>query len=108
MRGVADDQHPVGVPAPDAGQVVGVGDEHPPGRADDVGRDAVVLAKALREEPDPALAAARYERARRGRTQANIVASAGMSGHPITDADPGEALPDAVLHAQLDWTARLP
>lgn len=76
--------------------------------------DAVVLAKALRAGgdagtgTDPAAAAKAYERARRGRTQANIVASAAMSGRPLEDVDPGEPLPDTILHDHLDWARRLP
>lgn len=67
--------------------------------------DAVVLAKALRDHDDVGAAAAAYERARRGRTQANVVASAAMSrpDRPPTDADPGERLSDEALLAQLDW-----
>ncbi|MET0190920.1 MAG: NAD(P)/FAD-dependent oxidoreductase, partial [Pseudonocardia sediminis] len=70
--------------------------------------DAVVLAKALRQDPDVDAALARYERLRRGRTQANVVASAAMSGHPAEGADPGETLPDEVLHAHLDRDRPLP
>ena len=67
--------------------------------------DVVVLAKALRDHDDVGAAAAAYERARRGRTQANVVASAAMSrpDRPPTDADPGERLSDEALLAQLDW-----
>ncbi|MDN5917706.1 MAG: FAD-dependent monooxygenase [Pseudonocardia sp.] len=87
--------------------------------------DAVVLAKALRDSGqghrgpgdhgpgdhgigDPAAAMAVYEPLRRGRTQANVLASAAMSGSPVTGADPGEPLPDPVLHAHLDWARPLP
>jgi 2-polyprenyl-6-methoxyphenol hydroxylase-like FAD-dependent oxidoreductase len=42
--------------------------------------DAVVLAKALRDRPDPAAAFATYERLRRHRVQTNIQVSARMSG----------------------------
>lgn len=70
--------------------------------------DAVVLAKALREDTDVEAALARYEPLRRGRTQANVIAAAAMSGHPPRDADPGETLPDPVLHAHLDWARPLP
>ncbi|MBW0105401.1 NAD(P)/FAD-dependent oxidoreductase [Pseudonocardia sp. KRD291] len=88
--------------------------------------DAVVLAKALRQHGsgqhgpgehgpgkhggigDPAAALAAYERLRRGRTQANVLASAAMSGSPVTGADPGEPLPDRVLHTHLEWARPLP
>ncbi|RZT86045.1 2-polyprenyl-6-methoxyphenol hydroxylase-like FAD-dependent oxidoreductase [Pseudonocardia sediminis] len=70
--------------------------------------DAVVLAKALRQDPAVDAALARHERLRRGRTQANVVASAAMSGHPAEGADPGETLPDEVLHTHLDRDRPLP
>ena len=31
-----------------------------------------------------------------------------MSGRAARDADPGETLPDPVLHAHLDWARPLP
>jgi 2-polyprenyl-6-methoxyphenol hydroxylase-like FAD-dependent oxidoreductase len=75
--------------------------------------DAVVLAKALRDHPDPAGAFTTYEQLRRERVQANISASARMSAPdptkrrttPRPPRSPGT--PDAALTAQLDWHAPL-
>lgn len=71
--------------------------------------DVVVLAKALRDHGDVDDAAAAYERARRGRTQATVLASAATSrpDRPVEGAVPGEQLPDDVLSAQLDWDTPL-
>jgi 2-polyprenyl-6-methoxyphenol hydroxylase-like FAD-dependent oxidoreductase len=67
--------------------------------------DAVVLAKALRDQPDTASAFACYERLRRDRVEANIAASAGMSAPPGSRPPPARspAAQDADLEAQLDW-----
>jgi 2-polyprenyl-6-methoxyphenol hydroxylase-like FAD-dependent oxidoreductase len=48
--------------------------------------DAVILAKSLRDAPDPASAFIRYEQLRRDRVQANITASARMSA-PSSSVD---------------------
>jgi 2-polyprenyl-6-methoxyphenol hydroxylase-like FAD-dependent oxidoreductase len=71
--------------------------------------DAVVLAKALRDQPDPASAFTTYEQLRRERVQANITASARRSvPDPIkrrTASRPPRSpgTPDEALTAQLDW-----
>ncbi|MFP5068235.1 FAD-dependent oxidoreductase [Pseudonocardia nantongensis] len=75
--------------------------------------DAVVLARALhgsdlRDERAVGAALARYQRLRRGRCQANVVASAEMCGSPVPDADPGSRIDDAELHVHLDWGEPLP
>ncbi len=70
--------------------------------------DAVILAKALRDQPgrDPAFAT--YERLRREPVQANIATSAAMSAQraatlPSPRSTPSPAAPAEVLDAQLDW-----
>lgn len=82
--------------------------------------DAVVLAKALRDQkavgdqkvPDHDHAFAIYEQLRRERVQANIAASARLSSPNRPNPAPGQrpstpskslATPDEILNAQLDW-----
>jgi 2-polyprenyl-6-methoxyphenol hydroxylase-like FAD-dependent oxidoreductase len=74
--------------------------------------DAVVLAKALRDNSSTDEALAVYERLRRPRVEANIIASARLSpGRP--QPGPGDARPqpaldeDEELRRQLDWDTPL-
>ncbi|MGH3852906.1 MAG: FAD-dependent oxidoreductase [Pseudonocardiaceae bacterium] len=65
--------------------------------------DAVVLAKALRDMPDPESAFAVYERLRRDRVEANTAASAGMSASPTPADARSSARQSADIEEQLDW-----
>ncbi|WP_433871248.1 FAD-dependent oxidoreductase [Saccharopolyspora sp. CA-218241] len=80
--------------------------------------DAVVLAKALRDAPDPDTALDRYERHRRPRVERNVLASARMSAGPHAER-PAEVarlaercagfpeVDDAALAGSLSWPDRL-
>lgn len=75
--------------------------------------DAVVLAKALRDTPDPGTAFAVYEQHRRPRVEHNITVSGGISRGTHTPARDGSAAPgasrvDGALIRQLAWEAPLP
>lgn len=74
--------------------------------------DAVVLAKALRDLPDPESAFAAYERHRRPRAEHNITVSGGISrgSHTPSRPTPAEARPvepDQALIHQLAWDTAL-
>jgi 2-polyprenyl-6-methoxyphenol hydroxylase-like FAD-dependent oxidoreductase len=71
--------------------------------------DGVVLGKALRDTGDVDAAVALFTRARAGRTQANVVASARHSaaGGPVPDMPPGRSLDEHELAAQLAWASPL-
>ncbi|MGH3769017.1 MAG: FAD-dependent oxidoreductase [Pseudonocardiaceae bacterium] len=76
--------------------------------------DAVILAKSLRDAPDPASAFVVYEQLRRDRVQANIIASARMSapGHPGDRSHPSSAAQrvthiDEAIKTQLHWRTPL-
>lgn len=71
--------------------------------------DGVVLGKALRDTGDVDAAVALFTRARSGRTQHNVVASARASadGGPLPDMPPGCPLDEAELAAQLAWSVPL-
>ncbi|WP_030984413.1 FAD-dependent oxidoreductase [Streptomyces sp. NRRL WC-3744] len=74
--------------------------------------DAVVLAKALRDLPDPRAACAAYERHRRPRTEHNITVSGGLTRGTRTPSRPAPgtappAGPDEQLIRQLAWDAPL-
>jgi 2-polyprenyl-6-methoxyphenol hydroxylase-like FAD-dependent oxidoreductase len=71
--------------------------------------DAVILAKSLRDKPDPASAFVTYEHLRRDRVQANITRSARMSAQsrlawpqlpPATQHAP---VPNEAINTQLQW-----
>ncbi|MFF5014697.1 FAD-dependent oxidoreductase [Streptomyces sp. NPDC001165] len=75
--------------------------------------DAVVLAKALRDTPDPRTAFAVYEQYRRPRVEHNITVSGGISRGTHTPARAGSAAPgaarvDDALIRQLAWETPLP
>lgn len=75
--------------------------------------DAVVLAKALRDTPDPRTAFAVYERHRRPRVERNITVSGGLSRGTHTPSRAGSAAPgatrvDDALIRQLAWETPLP
>ncbi|GHE06254.1 FAD-dependent oxidoreductase [Streptomyces alanosinicus] len=75
--------------------------------------DAVVLAKALRDQPDAPAAFDAYERHRRPRVERNISVSGGISRGSRTPSRPGPVLarptaPDEALIRQLDWDTPLP
>ena len=72
--------------------------------------DALVLGKAVRDRGDLASALDSYERARRGRTQANVVASARMCTGPETlaDAPQGQQIDPAAALSQVRWSEPLP
>ncbi|MGH3433727.1 MAG: FAD-dependent oxidoreductase, partial [Thermocrispum sp.] len=55
--------------------------------------DAVILAKALRDQPDVEHAFTKYEQLRRERVRANIDASARLSGHADTPRDQPSSSP---------------
>jgi 2-polyprenyl-6-methoxyphenol hydroxylase-like FAD-dependent oxidoreductase len=61
--------------------------------------DAVVLAKALRDHPDPAGAFTTYEQLRRERVQANMATSARMSASDPTKREtaPGHLDPEPLM-----------
>ncbi|MEU7413614.1 FAD-dependent oxidoreductase [Streptomyces sp. NPDC042638] len=70
--------------------------------------DAVVLAKALRDLPDPGTAFAQYERHRRPRVEHNITVSGGLSRGTRAPSGPAGATarpagPDERLIRQLAW-----
>ncbi|WP_031024398.1 FAD-dependent oxidoreductase [Streptomyces sp. NRRL WC-3725] len=74
--------------------------------------DAVVLAKALRDLPDPRAACAAYERHRRPRTEHNITVSGGLTRGTRTPSRPAPgtappAGPDEQLVRQLAWDTPL-
>ncbi|MGA5036872.1 FAD-dependent oxidoreductase [Streptomyces capoamus] len=74
--------------------------------------DAVVLAKALRDLPDPQTAFAVYERHRRPRAEHNITVSGGLSRGTRTPSGAAPAMsrpagPDARLLRQLAWNTPL-
>lgn len=69
--------------------------------------DAVILAKALRDRPDAERAFAAYEAHRRDRVQANIDASARLSGHPDAPRDPSPRATDETIRTQLEWHTSL-
>ncbi len=74
--------------------------------------DAVVLAKSLRDAPDPHSAFAVYEQYRRPRTERNITVSGGISRGTHTpsraaSADPGARREDDALIRQLAWDVPL-
>ncbi|MGQ4420486.1 FAD-dependent oxidoreductase, partial [Streptomyces sp. SAS_269] len=74
--------------------------------------DAVVLAKALRDLPDPRTAFTGYERHRRPRAEHNITVSGAISRGTHTPARDGSAAPgapreDDTLNRQLDWETPL-
>ncbi|MFI9244700.1 FAD-dependent oxidoreductase [Streptomyces sp. NPDC053086] len=74
--------------------------------------DAVVLAKALRDLPDPVTAFAEYERHRRPRAEHNITVSGGLSRGTRAPSGPGPATarpaePDERLIRQLAWDSPL-
>ncbi|MFF7969909.1 FAD-dependent oxidoreductase [Streptomyces sp. NPDC007905] len=71
--------------------------------------DAVVLAKALRDAPDPHTAFAVYEHHRRPRVEHNITVSGGISRGTRTPSRPpsGRHHEDAVLIRQLTWEVPL-
>ena len=71
--------------------------------------DAVILAKSLRDRPDPASASLPYEHLRRDRVQANITRSAPTSAQsrlnwprlpPTSKQEPG---PHEAINTQLQW-----
>jgi 2-polyprenyl-6-methoxyphenol hydroxylase-like FAD-dependent oxidoreductase len=69
--------------------------------------DAVVLAKALRDNPSLEAAQQVYDRTRRPRVEHNILASAGLTaGRPAPNRP--QARPDEHLHRELDWHTPLP
>ncbi|WP_030739417.1 NAD(P)/FAD-dependent oxidoreductase [Streptomyces sp. NRRL S-31] len=75
--------------------------------------DAVVLAKALRDLPDPGAAFAGYERHRRTRVEHNITVSGGLSRAAPAPAGPAPVVarpaePDEPLLRQLAWDVKLP
>ncbi|MFG3053448.1 FAD-dependent oxidoreductase [Kitasatospora sp. NPDC048239] len=77
--------------------------------------DAVVLAKALRDTPDPAAALARYEHHRRPRTDRNTATSARLTAAPTAAAPtpspaprPPDSRPDEDLLHLLTWHTPLP
>ncbi|MEU6089516.1 NAD(P)/FAD-dependent oxidoreductase [Streptomyces sp. NPDC047085] len=74
--------------------------------------DAVVLAKALRDTPDPRSAFARYEQHRRPRVELNITVSGAISRGTHTPSRTGSTAPgasreDDTLIRQLDWETPL-
>ncbi|POX61664.1 monooxygenase [Streptomyces sp. Ru62] len=74
--------------------------------------DAVVLAKALRDLPDPQAACAGYERHRRPRTEHNITVSGGLTRGTRTPSRPAPGTPpptgpDERLIRQLAWNTPL-
>lgn len=74
--------------------------------------DAVVLAKALRDLPDPQAACAGYERHRRPRTEHNITVSGGLTRGTRTPSRPAPGTPPATgpderLIRQLAWDTPL-
>ncbi|MGH4013201.1 MAG: FAD-dependent oxidoreductase [Pseudonocardiaceae bacterium] len=75
--------------------------------------DAVILAKALRDQPDVEHAFTSYEQHRRERVQANIDASARLSGHPDSPREPPASAPpprtstDDFVRTRLVWHHRL-
>ncbi|MET9452598.1 FAD-dependent oxidoreductase [Streptomyces cinerochromogenes] len=74
--------------------------------------DAVVLAKALRDLPDPERAFTAYERHRRPRAEHNITVSGGLSRGTRTPSRPAPAAarpagPDERLLRQLAWDTPL-
>ncbi|MFG2123133.1 FAD-dependent oxidoreductase [Streptomyces sp. NPDC048710] len=75
--------------------------------------DAVVLAKALRDTPDPRTAFTVYEQHRRPRVERNITVSGGISRGTHTpsraaSAAPGASRVDDALIRQLAWETPLP
>lgn len=74
--------------------------------------DAVVLAKALRDLPDPPAAFTAYERHRRPRVEHNITVSGGISRGSRNPSRPGPVAarptePDEALIRQLAWDSPL-
>ncbi|MFJ9818593.1 FAD-dependent oxidoreductase [Streptomyces sp. NPDC101151] len=74
--------------------------------------DAVVLAKALRDTPDPRTAFALYEHYRRPRVEHNITVSGGISRgthtpSPASSTTPGPPREDDALIRQLTWDTTL-
>ncbi|MEV5174438.1 NAD(P)/FAD-dependent oxidoreductase [Streptomyces flaveolus] len=74
--------------------------------------DAVVLAKALRDLPDPRAACAAYERHRRPRTEHNMTVSGGLTRGTRTPSRPAPGTapptgPDEQLIRQLAWDTPL-
>ncbi|MEU3522603.1 FAD-dependent oxidoreductase [Streptomyces sp. NPDC038707] len=69
--------------------------------------DAVVLAKALRDLPDPATACAEYERHRRPRAERNVTVSGALSRNATGTVTARPAEPDARLLRQLAWDTPL-
>ncbi|MFJ4278415.1 FAD-dependent monooxygenase [Streptomyces massasporeus] len=69
--------------------------------------DAVILAKALRDAPDPDTALTTYENLRRPRVEHNITVSGGISrGAHTRPAAPAPRPGDEDLIAQLEWGGR--
>ncbi|WP_129305102.1 FAD-dependent oxidoreductase [Streptomyces sp. L2] len=74
--------------------------------------DAVILAKALRDSPDPHTAFTLYDACRRPRVERNITVSGGISraghapGSPAT-SPPAPRTDDDTLHRQLAWDTSL-
>lgn len=71
--------------------------------------DAVILAKSLRDRPDPASAFVTYEQLRRDRVQANITRSARMSAQSRLDwpqlplANQQAPAPNEAIDTQFQW-----
>jgi 2-polyprenyl-6-methoxyphenol hydroxylase-like FAD-dependent oxidoreductase len=71
--------------------------------------DAVILAKSLRDRPDPASAFVTYEQLRRDRVQANITRSARMSTQSrlawpqLPPANQQAPAPNEAINTQLQW-----
>jgi 2-polyprenyl-6-methoxyphenol hydroxylase-like FAD-dependent oxidoreductase len=69
--------------------------------------DAVILAKALRDAPDPGTALTTYETLRRPRVEHNITVSGHISrGIPIRPAAPAPRPGDEDLIRRLEWDGR--
>ena len=75
--------------------------------------DAVILAKSLRDRPNPGSAFVTYEQLRRDRVQANITRSARMSARnrlewpPLPPAGQPIADPREAINTQLEWNTPL-
>jgi 2-polyprenyl-6-methoxyphenol hydroxylase-like FAD-dependent oxidoreductase len=75
--------------------------------------DAVILAKSLRDKPNPGSAFLAYEQLRHDRVQANITRSGQISARnrldspPLSPADQPAAGPPQEIHTQLEWNTPL-